>query len=190
MTKNLTQLLLAVVISFGTILTSATANAQISCEDAKIVDRLPQLPNGCQKERIQASGNLSYGVLRSAQSLAEKAWKREVITKYGERFQKWDFAACAKQECVPGALAGSSRCTYSGFPCATRPYLVGVAELSKAEIEEVQRLLSRAGYAVKADGSWGEKSSSALIKWQKKNRLPEDGLPSRENLDKLRKKIA
>lgn len=163
------------------------AYAQISCEDPKIVDKLPKLPDGCQKERITASGNQRVG-LRWANSSAENAWKDQTLTKFGERFITWANAACPKEECVPGALAGFKRCTYSGFPCAHKPVFgEGVYELSTSEIQEMQRLLTKYGYRQGTDGKFGEKTSEALQKWQRSKKITDDGLPTRENLDKLRK---
>jgi hypothetical protein len=165
----------------------APAQAQISCDDPKIVDKLPKLPDGCQKERITASGNQRPSLAWANRS-AENAWKDQVLTKYGERFITWGNAACAKQECVPGALAGFKRCTYSGFPCARKPVFEDVYELNTSEIMEMQRLLAKAGYYKSgADGKFGEKTSEALQKWQRAKKLNEDGLPTRANLEALRK---
>jgi hypothetical protein len=163
------------------------AQAQVSCDDPKIVDKLPKLPDGCQKERITAAGNQRPS-LGWANRSAENAWKDQVLTKYGERFITWGNSACSKQECVPGALAGFKRCTYSGFPCARKPVFEGVYELSTAEIQEMQRLLSKLGfYKGAADGKFGERTSDALQRWQRSKKLDEDGLPTRDNLEKLRK---
>jgi hypothetical protein len=173
------------VASFA--LAAAPAEAQISCDDPRIVDKLPKLPDGCQKERITASGNQRPS-LGWAQRSGENAWKDQVITKYGERFITWDNAACAKQECVPGALAGFKRCTYSGFPCARRPIFEDVYELNTSEIQEMQRLLIKAGYLKgSADGKFGDKTAEALVRWQRGKKLEEDPTPTRANLDKLRK---
>ena len=80
---------------------------------------LPELPKGCQRERIQASGELSFNVFRKADKIAEAAWQREVMTKYGERFQDFNFAACKSVLCVKGAVSGTERCTISAYPCAS-----------------------------------------------------------------------
>ncbi len=163
------------------------AQAQISCDDPKIVEKLPKLPDGCQKERITASGSQRPS-LGWANRSAENAWKDQSLTKFGERFITWSNSACAKQECVPGALAGFKRCTYSGFPCARKPVFEDVYELSSSEIQELQRLLSKYGfYRASADGKFGERTSEALQRWQRSKRLTDDGLPTRDNLEKLRK---
>ena len=75
-------------------------------------------PELCEHERIEASGRLSFNILKSAKSIAIEAWRRQVVTKYGERFQDFDFAACPRYLCVKGGIAGTKRCTVSGFPCA------------------------------------------------------------------------
>ena len=96
---------------------------------------LPELPKGCQRERIQASGELSFNVFRKAASIAEAAWQREVITKYGERFQDLKYAACKNVLCVKGAVSGTERCTISAFPCAS-----DMGEPARAQVEHLAAL--------------------------------------------------
>ena len=49
-------------------------------------------------------------------------------------------------------------------------------------------LLSKLGfYKGAADGKFGERTSDALQRWQRSKKLDEDGLPTRDNLEKLRK---
>jgi hypothetical protein len=191
---------------------SSRADAESACNRREIADLLPRLPQGCHAERITAAGELSYGIVRSADYLARRAWQRQVLDKYGERFQRWELAACAKVECVPGSLAGSKRCTYAGFPCSPDVDMKVLAdlkedrggpgaddryererveredhrELNQAEITELQRLLKMAGFSVSLDGDFGEKTSEALIKWQHKAGVPEDGMPTVQNLERLR----
>jgi hypothetical protein len=101
---------------------SAASRAELLCNipNYAIRDLLPQLPRGCQPERIQGTGGLSFGLMRSAETLAEEAWRREVLTKYGERYQDIRVAACNKSMlCVKGAVGGSRRCTIYAFPCAS-----------------------------------------------------------------------
>jgi hypothetical protein len=164
--------------------TVTPALAQISCDDPRIVERLPSLPDGCHREKITATGGMSFFGLSRAQTSAERAWKRQVLEKYGERFTVWDNAACASHECVPAAIGGATRCTYTGFPCASKPYL-DTLELSRADVEEMQRLLNRAGFSVPIDGKFGDKTSEALRRWQRSKKLAEDGLPSKENFERL-----
>jgi hypothetical protein len=182
------------------------------CGSPEAADRLPELPAGCHKERINAAGELSYGIVRSATYLGRKAWQRQVLEKYGERFQRWDMAACRTIECTPGALAGSKRCTYSGFACSPDVNLAALAELKRArgegdsteyrerheserradrelgpeEISEMQRLLRRMGYEVAVDGQFGEQTSEALIKWERRVGLPDRGEPTFRILEELR----
>jgi hypothetical protein len=166
--------------------TVTPAVAQISCDDPRIIERLPKPPTGCQKEKITASGGMSFFGLSRAQTSAERAWKRQVLEKFGERFTVWDNAACASHECVPAAIGGATRCTYTGFPCAEKPYL-DTLELSRADVEEMQRLLKRAGFNVPVDGKFGDKTSEALRKWQRIKKFADDGLPNKENLERLQR---
>ena len=98
-----------------------SAHAEPLCDSPPptIWQYLPNLPRGCQRERIQASGELSFNVFRKASKIAEEAWQLEVLTKYGERFQDINFAACKNVLCVKGAVSGTERCTISAYPCAS-----------------------------------------------------------------------
>ncbi len=211
---------------------------------------LPELPKGCHRERIQASGELSFNVFRKAAKIAEAAWQREVITKYGERFQDLRFAACKSVLCVKGAVSGTERCTISAFPCASdmgEPQKAQVErlaalddqnlppedvrraqraeerrevvremkreeqredrrdqiredrrderrddrlvdrELNPQEVREMQRLLNRAGYNVQPDGVFGDQSRDALSAWERRVGMRDDGYPTFEALDRLRR---
>jgi len=173
----------------GSILLSDESVAQSAvsiCDSPKIFDQLPKPPNGCQRELIQSSGGLrpTEGLARGS---AEKEWRRQVITKYGERFQSWANAACRRSECVPGAIAGLTRCTVSAIPCAQAPSYEGsssvpVADLTIDEVKEMQRRLG-----VNADGLFGPKSVAALQAWQRRNGFFDDGAPTRAALEALRK---
>ena len=175
--------LCAVAVSFG----SATAPAQVSCSNSKIVERLPKLPDGCQKERIESAGNQrpSQGWAKNS---ARDAWRDQVQRKFGERFTQFTNAACPKEECSPAAIAGFSRCTLSGFPCARPVVLDGVYELSSAEVQELQKLLNKY-LKVKGsvDGKFGEKTGRYLEQWLKIKNSNNEPLPNRANLDLLRK---
>ncbi len=197
---------------------------------------LPELPKGCQRERIQASGELSFNVLRKASKIAEAAWQREVLTKYGERFQDLKYAACKNVLCVKGAVSGTERCTISAYPCASdmgEPARAAVErlaslddqnvvaedfrrpeerrereaireerreereerretrgelrELNPQEVRELQRLLNRAGYMVHPDGVFGDESRDALSAFERRAGLPDDGYPTYEMLERLRR---
>lgn len=171
-------------LALGLMLGAVEASAQSTCNDP----RIGKLPDGCQKEKISATGSLRFLGDSAARKSAEAAWVREVLNKYGERFTVWDHAACPSTECTPGSIAGSKRCSYSGYPCA-KATITGGAELSDDEIVELQRLLGRAGYNVTADGKFGPASSEALKRWQRANKVDDDGLPSKENLERLRKAV-
>lgn len=173
----------AVVVSFG----SAPAPAQVSCSDAKIFDRLPKLPDGCQKERIEAAGNQRPSV-GWAKSSAKDAWRDQVQRKFGERYTAWDNAVCAREDCGPAALAGFKRCTFNGIPCARTVVLEGVYELNTAEIQELQKLLNKY-LKVKGsvDGRFGEKTGRYLETWLKTKNIKAEPEPTRSNLDLLRK---
>jgi hypothetical protein len=91
------------------------------------------LPPSCQKERLQASGGVSMGVLISAESKANNQWRHEAVTKYGERYAEVQFMACRKVFCVQGSIKGSKRCTISGFPCAA-----DMVDQDKSVIQRIQ----------------------------------------------------
>jgi hypothetical protein len=210
---------------------------------------LPELPKGCQRERIQASGELSFNVLRKASKIAEAAWQREVITKYGERFQDLTYAACKNVLCVKGAVSGTERCTISAFPCASdmgvparaqverlaglddrnlspddlrrvehaeerreaiqevkreerreegreerreermEDRIEGRRDLNPQEVREMQRLLGRAGYPVRPDGVFGDESRDALSAWERRVGMHDDGFPTYDALERLRRDI-
>jgi hypothetical protein len=97
-------------------------------EKAELSNSLPQ---SCQKERLQASGGATTGVIKSAENLANAAWRREAFTKYGERFAEIEFMACKKVTCA-SACCGYRRCTVSGFPCA--------ADMSEQDQAQIKRL--------------------------------------------------
>ena len=94
----------AASVTFGSYAGPSSAAPLCDGPPPAIWSFLPELPKGCQKERIQASGELSFNVFRKAASIAEASWQREVITKYGERFQDLRFAACKNVLCVKGAV--------------------------------------------------------------------------------------
>ncbi len=185
-----------------------------TCASPEAAEQLPPPPSGCHRERITAAGEQSLGLIRSAEHLGRKAWMREAVTKYGERFQQWENAACRSTECVAGALAGSRRCTYSAFACSpdidvkvladlkrdrgdappppeyyerAREERGNRRELGREETVELQRLLRRAGYQVSLDGAFGEETSEALIKWQHRAGVTADGEATFKNLEMLRR---
>ena len=251
------------------------AHAAPLCEGppAALMPLLPGLPNGCQRERIQVSGGLSFNVFRKAASLAELAWQREVIARYGERFADPAVAACKSVLCEKGAVSGTERCAVSAYPCASDmdvPQKEQVARLSSMdaapppvplapppgvdarrqeeektaqgekaaqeekesraakatpeaapqaeekapepvqekewvkekepprevereltiqEVREMQRYLSRAGYNVHADGIFGDESRDALSAWERRAGLPDNGYPTYEMLERLRRDV-
>ena len=219
---------------------SAPSNAAPLCDGPppSVWPFLPELPKGCQKERIQASGELSFGVFRKASSIAEASWQREVLTKYGERFQDLKFAACKNVLCVKGAVSGTERCTISAYPCASdmgepqkaqvdrlaslddqnlpddfrrveerheerreaireerreerkeerREERIEDRDLNPQEVRELQHLLSCAGYPIRPDGVFGDESRDALSAWERRVGLRDDGYPTFEALERLRR---
>ena len=166
-----------------------TTKTEAQCNDPKLLDKLPPLPGGCQRERINATGGMrpTTGL---ALGSAEKEWRREVVTKYGERFLNLQYAVCQKTECVPAAISGLKRCSVSAIPCAVKATFVGgasiaVAGLTADETKEIQKLLK-----VKADGNFGPASVAALQKWQRSQKPPlkDDGEPTKAILEQLKKK--
>jgi Putative peptidoglycan binding domain len=89
------------------------------CDSPDVIKYLPPLPAGCHIQRIEATGGLSFGIVLSPERRAEAAWRRQVVFFFGERYQDWKKAACKKVFCVHPLIAGSRRCTYSAFPCAS-----------------------------------------------------------------------
>jgi len=165
--------------------TGPAAMAQAACAEADVASRLPEY---CQREKISASGDqrpTQAWALRSA----EDKWQDQVITKYGERYARSSRAACLVRECVPAALRGFKRCTVTGYPCSSKPSMVEVYVLSRAEIREMQQLLNKAGIKprVSEDGRFGPNTQASLERWQRRNNYPVDGNPSLQNLNLLRR---
>ncbi len=193
-------------LALGLGLAPPASNAESVCDSAAVLEYLPPLPRGCQRQRIQATGALSFGIVQSAGSHARHAWERQVITLYGERYMDWNKAACKKVFCVEATFAGSRRCTYSGFPCSTDAEAAAVEalntqqvlpeeqhtnrELMAPEVKEMQQLLSKAGYRVHADGIFGDDTQRALTKWQRSKKLPDNGTATWETLETLRRHFA
>ncbi len=184
-------------------------------------------------------------MFRKAASIAEASWQREVLTKYGERFQDLKFAACKNVLCVKGAVSGTERCTISAYPCASdmgEPQKAQVEhlaslddqnlssedirraerveerrevvrdlkreeqreerrepiieerreglvdrDLNPQEVRELQHLLNRAGYGVRPDGVFGDASRDALSAWERRVGMRDDGYPTFEALERLRR---
>jgi hypothetical protein len=91
------------------------------------------LPPSCKRERVQASGRVSFNIINSAEKIANEAWRREAVTKFGERFADTKYMACRRVLCVRGSIAGTKRCTISGFPCAA-----DMNDQDKATIKQVE----------------------------------------------------
>lgn len=256
---------LSCILGAGAVLGSlpAFAHAAPLCggPPAAVLPFLPELPKGCQRQRVEVSGDLSFNMFRKAASLAEEAWQREVIAQYGERFADLAFAACKSVLCEKGAVSGTERCTISAYPCASdmdalqseqvarlssmdagtppppaddaqrqeekepqeekeskapvqelapqaeekvpepvkekepekqpqKPKEAEVErELNTQEIREMQRYLSRAGYNVHADGIFGDESRDALSAWERRAGLPDNGYPTYEMLERLRRDV-
>ena len=190
------------VFLLGLGLLSPPSKAGTACDSAAAQDYLPPLPRGCQRQRIEAAGGLSFGIVLSPGGRARRAWQRQVLTLFGERYGDWEKAACKKVYCVRASYAGSRRCVYSAFPCAAdtdRAALESLStqqiaprerggdrELIASEIKEMQKLLSEAGYHVWVDGIFNGQTRTALVRWQRKNGLPDNGTASWETLEKLR----
>jgi hypothetical protein len=179
------------------------SNAETACGSAAVLDYLPPLPRGCQRQRIEATGGLSFGIVLSAGGKARKAWERQALTFFGERYGDWKKAACKKVYCVHASFAGSRRCIYSGFPCASdmdRDALEALStrelapkvrpradrELTAPEVKEMQEFLARAGYRVWIDGIFGDQTQRALVRWQRRRNLPGNGAAKLESLEQLR----
>ncbi len=163
----------------------ATASrAQVACDLPNIAQ---QLPEGCKRDLVSASGNqrpTTFWAMRSARN----HWRDQIVARFGERFARWSEAACQRQECVPASLSGFTRCTLSGYPCVTKPELQAPLDLNSSEVEEMQKLLNRLVQSTNLviDGKFGPRTARALEDWQRANGQTIDGAPTRENLEKLR----
>jgi hypothetical protein len=60
-------------------------------------------------------------------------------------------------------------------------------DLNPQEVREMQRLLNRAGYSVHADGVFGEQSRDALSAFERRVGMRDDGYPTFEALERLRR---
>ena len=264
---------------------SASAIAAPLCEGppSAVAPFLPDLPKGCQRDRVSVTGELSFNLFRTAAGLAESAWEREVFTKFGERFHNLAFAACKNISCVRGAVSGTERCTVTAYPCASdmdasqREQVARLAtmdaqppqpqpdetlrrkekedearrreekgreekereaarekasrdqeererlreneekekqdnekrkqaeeqkqaeehkepqfedrNLTIPEVREMQRYLARAGFNVRPDGVFGDESRDALSAWERGKGLPDNGYPTVEMLERLRREF-
>jgi len=106
------------------------------------------LPPVCKRERVQASGRVSFNIINSAEKIANEAWRREAVTKFGERFAEVQYMACRRVLCVRGSISGTHRCTISGFPCAA-----DMTEQDKAQIRQVDMSQGPAPYESNAVGA-------------------------------------
>jgi hypothetical protein len=60
-------------------------------------------------------------------------------------------------------------------------------DLNPQEVRELQHLLNRAGYSVRPDGVFGDESRDALSAWERRVGMHDDGYPTFEALDRLRR---
>ncbi len=129
-----------------------------------------QLPASCQKERVQASGRVSFNIINSAEKIANEAWRRESVTKYGERFSEVKYMACRKVLCVRGSISGTHRCTISGFPCA--------ADMNDTDKGIIKRIETSAGvdtpYGAGVEGSVDTQSAYGYHRGAQESQLDED----------------
>lgn len=185
-----TRIALIAALSFAPLaltahLAGVSAQTQNQCEGNNIFKILEDKKFDCKRERITGSGGMRP-TMNLAMGSGEKEWKREVVSKFGERYQTLPNAVCRSTECVDAAIGGLKRCTVSAIPCAKKPVFEGSASISSAlsndEIKEIQKLLK-----VKADGNFGSGSVAALQKWQNANKMKDDGIPTKDVLEKLRK---
>ena len=117
----------------------ASSFAQSMCDTSSLQEEqtvVDTLPASCIKERLQASGGVSAGILVSPEHKANNEWRHQAVTKYGERYGEVAYMACRKVFCVKGSMIGTKRCTISGFPCA--------ADMNATDKAQVQRVQSTA----------------------------------------------
>jgi hypothetical protein len=195
----------------------ALSYAQSLCEPGGVEQELElrrALPPSCQKERLQASGRVSFNIVHSAEKIANEAWRREAVTKYGERFAEVRYMACKRVLCVRGSIAGTQRCTIAGFPCAA-----DMNDQEKALVRQVESgvgAVAPGGYqppvtfgtdpdnyraemtslreddvkrlqellGVNPDGDFGPESFRALREFRRSAGIRADGPPTREDLER------
>ena len=129
----------------------AFSQAQSLCDPGELRQELElreQLPKSCQRSGCSFR-RVSFNIINSAEKIANEAWRREAVTKYGERFADPKFMACRQVLCVRGSISGTHRCTISGFPCA--------ADMSDADRGIIKRVETSASlespYGQGAEGS-------------------------------------
>ncbi len=193
--------ILGAAVLVAVLLPLTGAQAQDTCD----VQQYAGPPDGCHGELISAAGRLRpfENAFPSARVSARKAWERQALTKFGERFKQWSTAACAKTECVPGSIAGMKRCTYSGYACSANKQLAEDSgssgePLDASEIRELQRLLRRAGIKnvrvgrsrriVKVDGEYGPVTAAAMAEYIERYDVDDSDLSERDLLGILRKR--
>lgn len=178
------------------------------------VERFAKPPSGCQRELLTAAGRQRPfdNYFPSAKKSAKKAWERQALTKFGERFKEWENSTCQKVECVDGSIGGLRRCTYSGYACVINPQLAGTdpddgdddgdgkaPTLAEYEVKELQRLLIRDGLRtvkvrgsrrrVVVDGDWGPVTTTAVVLWLEENGIDDDKLTDRDVFNLLKKRV-
>jgi hypothetical protein len=154
----------------------AMSQAQSLCDPGGLQQEMElreQLPKACQKERLQASGRVSFNIINSAEKIANESWRREAVTKYGERFADTKYMACRKVLCVRGSIAGTHRCTISGFPCAA-----DMTDVEKGIIKRVETSAStESPYGPGAEGAADVQTSyGGYHARAEESELDEDGI--------------
>lgn len=189
----------------GTLLAAALWPAAAMAQDrntCSVMNYAPP-PNGCQRERIEASGRQRPfdDFFPSAKQSAQKSWERQALTKFGERFKSWSNAVCTKVECVKGSIAGMRRCTYSGYACVHNPSAeagVEINGLRPRQVRRLQTLLRRARVRrvyvrgrrqiVKVDGMWGPVTQAAIAVWLERENMDDTNMTERDVLAALEKR--
>ncbi|MGA7325797.1 MAG: hypothetical protein WBX25_15240, partial [Rhodomicrobium sp.] len=141
------------------------SGASIDC-DAE--NRRDLIPANCQRELVSASSSASFGIIRSAEELAERAWARQARAKFGDRYATLRRAACRQLLCFQASVAGTRRCQVSGFPCSIRLPIVtsypsldcGVAEPADARCK-LERISATGEY------TFFNAQAAAYKEWQK-----------------------
>jgi hypothetical protein len=174
------------------------------------VERYAFPPTGCQRERLEASGRQRPFIdfFPSARVSARRAWEREALTKFGERFKDWKNAVCTREECVKGSVSGLKRCIFSGYSCVQNPRVIGEAvsddpnhagpSLTRREIRHLQRLLRRQGYRrvrvrgalrrLEVDGAWGDITRTAVALWLERAGVDDAAITDRDVYNALRRR--
>ena len=124
----------------------------------------------------QAKLGTSSGRRREAAREEQREERREQIREAGREERREERREEAREE--RGAGPEERR--------EERKYCCDIY-LNPQEVRELQHLLNRAGYSIHADGVFGKESRDALSAWQRRVGMRDDGSPTYEVFERLRR---